>query len=109
MKKLVEKHTKHMHVRFKPTEIEAVKARAKALGMTVSKYIRLIAVNGEVVDYRHLIPLQHELRKIGNNINQVAAMGNKLGYMTDKQSAFVVGELKRLKNIITVKIGEGRE
>ena len=97
-----------MHVRFKPTEVEAVKARAKALGMTVSKYIRLITVNGEVVDYRHLIPLQHELRKIGNNINQVAAMGNKLGYMSDKQSAFVVGEMSKLKKLVAGKISEGK-
>lgn len=63
-------------MKFRATEEEAAEIRRKATaaGMTVSRFLRTSAVNSQVVLYNtaDLFGLRSELRRIGNNINQIA-------------------------------------
>ena len=76
-------------MKFRATEEEASEIRRKAVaaGMTVSRFLRISAMNSQVVLYNtaDLFGLRSELKRIGNNINQIAmvANSNKSVYLSD--------------------------
>ena len=65
-------------MKFRATEEEAAEIRCKAAaaGMTVSRFLRTSAVNSQVVLYNtaDIFGLRSELKRIGNNINQIATV-----------------------------------
>ncbi|WP_455528552.1 plasmid mobilization protein [Huintestinicola sp.] len=67
-------------MKFRATEEEAAEIRRKAAaaGVTVSRFLRTSAVNSQVVLYNtaDLFGLRSELKRIGNNINQIAMVVN---------------------------------
>jgi len=93
-------------MKFLATEEEASEIRRKAVaaGMTVSRFLRTSAVNSQVVLYNtaDLFGLRSELRRIGNNINQVAmvANSNKSVYLSD------VRELRKQFSELSEKLNE---
>ena len=82
-------------MKFRAAEEEAseIRRKAAAAGMTVSRFLRTSAVNSQVVLYNtaDLFGLRSELRRIGNNINQIAMVvnSNRSVYQSD------VRELKK--------------
>lgn len=76
-------------MKFRATEEEAAEIRRKAAaaGMTVSRFLRTSAVNGQVVLYNtaDIYGLRSDLRRIGNNINQIAMVvnSNRAVYQSD--------------------------
>lgn len=67
-------------MKFRATEEEAAEIRRKAAaaGMNVSRFLRTSAMNSQVVLYNtaDLFGLRSEIKKIGNNINQIAMVVN---------------------------------
>ena len=76
-------------MKFRATEEEAAEIRRKAAaaGMNVSRFLRTSAVNSQVVLYNtaDIYGLRSDLRRIGNNINQIAmvANSNRSVYLSD--------------------------
>ena len=76
-------------MKFRATEEEAAEIRRKAAaaGMTVSRFLRTSAVNSQVVLYNtaDIFGLRSEIKKIGNNINQIAMVvnSNRSVYQSD--------------------------
>ena len=76
-------------MKFRATEEEAseIRRKAAAAGMNVSKFLRTAAVNSQVVLYNtaDIYGLRSDLRRIGNNINQIAmvANSNRSVYLSD--------------------------
>ena len=93
-------------MKFRATEEEAAEIRRKAAatGMTVSRFLRTAAVNSQVVLYNtaDIFGLRSELKKIGNNINQIAMVvnSNRSVYQSD------VRELKKLFSELSEKLNE---
>ena len=93
-------------MKFRATEEESAEIRRKAAaaGMTVSRFLRTSAVNGQVVLYNtaDLFGLRSELRRIGNNINQIAMVvnSNRAVYQSD------VRELKKQFLELSEKLNE---
>lgn len=93
-------------MKFRATEEEAAEIRRKATaaGMTVSRFLRTSAVNSQVVLYNtaDLFGLRSELRRIGNNINQIAMVvnSNRSVYQSD------VRELRKQFNEMSGSIAE---
>ncbi len=93
-------------MKFRATEEEAAEIRRKATaaGMTVSRFLRTSAVNSQVVLYNtaDLFGLRSELRRIGNNINQIAMVvnSNRSVYQSD------VRELKKQFSELSEKLNE---
>jgi len=78
---------KRIDIRVTETERETLKARARAAGVTVAEYIRLLArLGGELpqvdVDMKLFQKMYTELRKQGGNINQIAKTLNQ-GFQPD--------------------------
>lgn len=93
-------------MKFRATEEEAaeIRRKANAAGMTVSRFLRTAAVNSQVVLYNtaDVFGIRSELRRIGNNINQIAMVvnSNRSVYQSD------VRELKKLFSELSEKLNE---
>lgn len=93
-------------MKFRATEEEAAEIRRKAAaaGMNVSRFLRTSAVNGQVVLYNtaDLFGLRSDLKRIGNNINQIAMVvnSNRAVYQSD------VRELKKQFSELSEKLNE---
>lgn len=93
-------------MKFRATEEEAAEIRRKAAaaGMNVSRFLRTSAVKSRVVLYNtaDIYGLRSDLRRIGNNINQIAmvANSNRSVYLSD------VKELKNQLNEMSGSIAE---
>lgn len=93
-------------MKFRATEEEAAEIRRKAAaaGMNVSRFLRTSAVKSQVVLYNtaDIYGLRSEIKKIGNNINQIAmvANSNRSVYLSD------VKELKNQLNEMSGSIAE---
>lgn len=93
-------------MKFRATEEEAseIRRKAAAAGMTVSRFLRTSAVNSQVVLYNtaDIFGLRSELRRIGNNINQIAMVvnSNNAVYRND------VRDLKKQFSELSEKLNE---
>lgn len=93
-------------MKFRATKEEASEIRRKAAsaGMNVSRFLRMSAVKSQVVLYNtaDVFGLRSELKRIGNNINQIAmvANSNKSVYLFD------VRELRKQLNEMSGSIAE---
>lgn len=93
---------KEVHLRFDDEEYEKLKASAKSVGMPLAKYIRFMAMHGEIKEYNMKIvqDVRMEMRKIGTNINQIAAMVNASQVVTDVDLKTIKRECNRLTDLI---------
>lgn len=93
-------------MKFRATEEEAseIRRKAAAAGMNVSRFLRTSAVNGQVVLYNtaDIFGLRSEIKKIGNNINQIAMVvnSNKAVYGND------IRDLKKQFSELSEKLNE---
>lgn len=93
-------------MKFRATEEEAaeIRRKANAAGMTVSRFLRTAAVNSQVVLYNtaDIFGLRSDLKRIGNNINQIAMVvnSNRSVYQSD------VRELKKQFSELSEKLNE---
>ena len=93
-------------MKFRTTEEEAAEIRRKAAaaGMNVSRFLRTSAVKSQVVLYNtaDIYGLRSDLRRIGNNINQITmvANSNKSVYLSD------VRDLRKQLNEMNRSIAE---
>ena len=93
-------------MKFRATEEESAEIRRKAAAaeMTVSRFLRTAAVNSQVVLYNtaDVFGLRSELKRIGNNINQIAMVvnSNRAVYQSD------VRELKKQFSELSEKLNE---
>ena len=93
-------------MKFRATEEEAadIRRKASAAGMNVSRFLRTAAVNGQVVLYNtaDVFGLRSDLKRIGNNINQIAMVvnTNKAVYGND------IRDLKKQFSELSEKLNE---
>lgn len=93
-------------MKFRATEEEAdeIKRKAAAAGMNVSRFLRTSAVKSQVVLYNtaNIYGLRSDIRRIGNNINQIAmvANSNRSVYLSD------VRELRKQLNEMSGSIAK---
>ena len=78
-----EKKESQIHLRVSERDAALMRERAQAAGLGLSAYVRRCALAGgapaDVVDARELRPIYAELRRCGNNANQIARALNAYG------------------------------
>lgn len=78
-----EQKVTRINLRLSESEAKAIRDRAQASGLSLSAYMRHCALFGNapspVADARDLKPLYTELRRCGNNVNQIARAINSQG------------------------------
>ena len=64
-------------VRLTQEQFDSIRARAKTAGLETSTYIRAAAMRHKVTVVPGLKEITHELKMIGNNINQLAVLAHE--------------------------------
>ena len=82
-----DRHNKQLVVRFTEEEYASISSGAKNAGMSLSSYVRHLAVDGKVDVHYHLShdsedlgAILAQLGKIGSNLNQIARYYNRGGH-----------------------------
>lgn len=92
--------TERLHLRLSPTEKESLLQKATESRMTISDYIVSLSENRRVVDTKKLPPLITEIRRIGVNVNQIAAVANTQKYVSKEMLMKTKEELKKVVGLM---------
>ena len=71
-----EKKSEELHFRLTPTEKKKIEEKAAQAHKTVAAYLLSLSESRRIIDTTKLASLIIEIRKIGVNINQIAAVAN---------------------------------
>ena len=86
-------------IRLTPEERENLISKAAEAHMTVSKYIIHLSKNKRVVLKDEIAELTVEISRIGNNINQIAHIGNSQKFLYKAQLNDVVKYLQEIEDL----------
>lgn len=110
---IIENKLKTIKVRVSEQEKEIIKKNATISNMDISKYVRLAAIKNQpiiVKDFGELEGVEdairdtnYNIKKIGNNINQIAHILNDDGEVTKEMVNVILKDLKEIKDEV-VKI-----
>ena len=92
-----------MSIRVSERERREIEEKAAATGMTLSAYIRTMALDGGNVDttsHEDRQKLMYELSTIGNNINQIARMANTNVFISKSDVQEVNEQLKQIQRLL---------
>ena len=65
---------KRIYVRTSEDDLNTIRDKAAQAGLDVSAYMRQCALGEKIVVINGLRPMQAELRRIGNNVNQLVVL-----------------------------------
>ena len=88
-----------VEVRMTPEEKENLKRKAEEAHMTVSKYIIHLSQTKRVILKDDIAELTVEISRIGNNINQIAYIGNYQKYVNRTQLKVVSEYLQQIEDL----------
>ena len=88
-----------VEVRMTPEEKENLKCKADEAHMTVSKYIIHLSQTKRVILKDDIAELTVEISRIGNNINQIAYIGNYQKFINRTQLKVVSELLKQIEDL----------
>ena len=86
-------------LRMTPEEKENLKRKADEAHMTVSKYILHLSQSKRVVLKDDIAELTVEISRIGNNINQIAHIGNAQKFVYKAQLNDVMKHLQEIEEL----------
>ena len=98
--------TERLHIRLSPTEKEDILQKANQARMTVSEYIVSLSENRRIVVAKNLPQLITEIRRIGVNVNQIAAVANTQKYVSKELLTRVTTELKKVTGLMQQVLDE---
>lgn len=89
-------------VKLTDEELAVVKKKADFAKMPVGKFIRMMAVRGELKYYnlKELAALKRSFLSIGNNLNQIAAVANSTGSIYQKDIEDLQKEFKYFRSVM---------
>ena len=71
-----EKKSEELHFRLTPTEKKKIEEKSEQAHKTVAAYLLALSESKRIIDTTIIASLIVEIRKIGVNINQIAAVAN---------------------------------
>jgi hypothetical protein len=69
--------TKRINLRVTEKEYEKIVGKAKKANLSISKYVSLSALDKEIIFFDDIKKMNHELSKIGNNLNQLTVLAHQ--------------------------------
>jgi hypothetical protein len=101
------------HIRFSPSEFDALEAAARTAGLTVSAYLRSLSMEGAGVrpffkeDDRAILELlQDGLHSIGTNLNQIARAINTGQMPASKDLAGTIRDVHAVATTVATELAE---
>lgn len=79
-----------------------VRKKAKQANMNMSEYIIALSENKKIFIVDGVLELSLELKRIGNNINQIAMVANSQRFVNEHQLERVINEMKKVNKILNL-------
>lgn len=96
MSKNEKNKTARVYFRVTEDEKKLISERAKAAGMSISKYILTISERKRLINPEPIVRLLIEINRIGNNINQIARVANSERSVSKNQIEAVERQMEYL-------------
>lgn len=97
---------KRFNFRVSDTMDALIRHKAKSAGMNISDYIILCAIDKKVVNYDGLKELTTQVKKLGNNVNQLLILSRQ-GRINTVNLTDTQEELKRIYELLSDELGRG--
>ncbi|MGN0451338.1 MAG: plasmid mobilization protein [Acutalibacteraceae bacterium] len=91
--------TKRFNFRVSDTMDAVIREKAKSAGMSITDYIILCAINKKVINYDGLKELTTQVKKLGNNVNQLLILSRQGKIKTVNLTA-TQEELKKIYELL---------
>ena len=98
--------TERIFIRVSPTEKKQIETRAKLSNKSVANYLISLSQNQRIVVAKNLPQLITEIRRIGVNVNQIAAVANTQKYVSKELLTRVTTELKKVTGLMQQVLDE---
>lgn len=95
--------TKRFNFRVSDTMDTLIREKAKSAGMSITDYIILCAINKKVINYDGLKELTAQVKKLGNNVNQLLILSRQGKIKTVNLTATQI-ELKKIYDLLADKL-----
>ncbi len=95
--------TKRFNFRVSDTMDALIREKAKSAGMSITDYIILCAINKKVINYDGLKELTTQVKKLGNNVNQLLILSRQGKIKTVNLTATQI-ELKKIYDLLADKL-----
>lgn len=95
--------TKRFNFRVSDTMNALIREKAKSAGMSITDYIILCAINKKVINYDGLKELTTQVKKLGNNVNQLLILSRQGKIKTVNLTATQI-ELKKIYDLLADKL-----
>ena len=95
--------TKRFNFRVSDTMDALIREKAKSAGMSITDYIILCAINKKIINYDGLKELTTQVKKLGNNVNQLLILSRQGKIKTVNLTA-TQEELKKIYDLLADKL-----
>ncbi len=95
-----ERKTEKLLLRLTPTEKRNIDYHAQLMNVSVNQYISLLIRRKRIVICENIPELIYQIQKIGNNINQIAAVANTNQYISINNVSEVERLMKECYNLL---------
>lgn len=95
-----EKKSEELHFRLTPTEKKKIEEKAKQVNQTVAGYLLSLSESRRIIDTTKMASLIVEIRKIGVNINQIAAVANTQKFVNREMLSKVHQDKKEIIELL---------
>ena len=83
-----------------------IRKKAADAGMSITDYIILCAIDKKVINYDGLRELTTQVKKLGNNVNQLLILSRQ-GRISTVNLAATQEELKKIYELLSAELGRG--
>lgn len=95
--------TKRFNFRVSDTMDALIREKAKSAGKSITDYIILCAIDKKVINYDGLKELTTQVKKLGNNVNQLLILSRQGKIKTVNLTA-TQSELKKIYDLLADKL-----
>ena len=98
--------SKRFNFRVTETMDALIRKKAADAGMSITDYIILCAIDKKVINYDGLRELITQVKKLGNNVNQLLILSRQ-GRINTINLTATQEELKKIYELLSAELGRG--
>ena len=98
--------TKRFNFRVSDTLDALIRKKAADAGMSITDYIILCAIDKKVINYDGLRELTTQVKKLGNNVNQLLILSRQ-GRISTVNLAATKKKKKKIYELLSAELGRG--
>ena len=98
--------SKRFNFRVTDTMDALIREKAADAGMSITDYIILCAIDKKVINYDGLRELTTQVKKLGNNVNQLLILSRQ-GRINTVNLTTTQEELKKIHELLSAELGRG--